>query len=104
LLGEASKGVAVDEITCNLRERRLLATGRNYLYAGFLCVNERIEYVQHPENPSWTLFKQSVECNVTSLFGPFTNALVQFGQKMYREKATIGVKAVQYVVDELSKR
>jgi hypothetical protein len=53
MLGGPPQGLTADEITCNQREKSLIARAINCTYSRVFRVTEVVEYKQHPENPAW---------------------------------------------------
>merc|ERR1712154_440213 len=61
------EGYAVEDVTCDIRNRKLVATGGNHTFSSFFKMEETISYEQHPECPHWTLYTQRMAFTVTGL-------------------------------------
>ncbi|KAF8820207.1 PRELI family protein [Cardiosporidium cionae] len=94
LLRTTADGYAVEAINCDLNNRILRLESENITFSDFLRVKEVCEYQVHPENPNWTLYRQSASFSVIG-FSFASDALEKLAIQAAKEKSSKGLNVMQ---------
>lgn len=79
-------GYASEHSTIDVRRRVMTARTRNLTLNRFINIEERLEYTQHPTDPSKTVLKQEAAINVENV--PLTNYVETLIAKTINTNAT----------------
>jgi hypothetical protein len=91
------QGFAVEDITCSYAEKRLEIQGRNHSLSKFLSFEEVCTYERHPENPQWTLFRQSSKFRITGV-GEWLSRCIE---KVQSSSSSAGIGVMERVIKKL---
>ncbi|EER12999.1 hypothetical protein, conserved [Perkinsus marinus ATCC 50983] len=94
------EGYAVEDVECDVRNKKLVAKGSNYTFSSFFRMQETITYEQHPENPEWTLYRQRMNFSVSGL-GVLCGRLEQAARDSSAQKAHNGVTVMNKLIERL---
>eukprot|EP00397_Hematodinium_sp_SG-2012_P041057 GEMP01045128.1.p1 GENE.GEMP01045128.1~~GEMP01045128.1.p1 ORF type:complete len:193 (+),score=22.48 GEMP01045128.1:185-763(+) len=100
LLRRKLVGVSVEEVTCNLKERKMTVVGKNHSFKDLFGYYETCTYEPHPENDEWTLYTQHATFS-TSAFGSFSSMLESQATGSMRRKASKGLEAMSAIISSL---
>jgi len=101
IIGRKLEGMAVEEATCDLNDRKLTLVGRNHSFSEVFAVKETCTYQPHPTNPNWTVFNQNTEYSICG--GLFSSMLESQAIQSARSKASTGLKAMSEIIDNLER-
>jgi hypothetical protein len=83
------EALAVEDINCDYRAKRLVIEGRNHSLSRFLGFEEKCMYEPHPTNPDWTVYTQSTSFRLSG-FGDTISRIIEKSQAS-ASNAGIGV-------------
>lgn len=102
IIGRKLEGMAIEEATCDLNNRKLTLVGRNHSFSEVFGVKETCTYTPHPTNPNWTVFNQNTEYSIFGV-GSLSSMMESQAVKSARNKASVGLKAMSEIIDNLEK-
>ncbi|KAF8819585.1 PRELI family protein [Cardiosporidium cionae] len=97
LLRTTADGYGLETVNCDLDNRILRLESENITFSDFLRVNEFCEYQVHPENPNWTIYRQSAWYSVTG-FSFASDALEKLAIQTAQDKSSRGLNAMQRAI------